>query len=128
MALGTALPGLVHWVHTGRRSTVGHQTAGNTITVTGALLTLRRLKVLSQLIHHPSVLATDPLAAGAAVCGVVAHMDAGGRQRRALGAGARRAFGCALALGAVVRVQEIPLTHVVNAPVGLTGALLLPGH
>lgn len=128
LALGTALPGLVHWVYTGRRGTVRHQTAGNAISVTGALFTLRGLKVLPQLIHHPSVLAADPLAARAAVCGVVAHMDAGGRERRALGAGTRSTFCRALALGAVVGVQEIPLSHVVNAPVGLTGALLLPGH
>lgn len=128
LALGTALPRLVHWVHTGRRGTVCHQTAGDAISVTGALLTLRGLEVLSQLVHHCSVLTADPLAAGATVSGIVAHMDAGGRERRALSAGTRRALSRALALCAVVRVQEIPLSYIVNAPVGLTGALLLTSH
>lgn len=89
---------------------------------------LAHLEVLPQLVHHPSVLAADLLAPGAAVAGVVADMDARGRQRGALGAGARGALGRALALGAVVRVQEVPFPHVVDAAVGLTGVLRLPGH
>lgn len=62
------------------------------------------LEILPQLVHHPSVLAADLLAPGAAVGGVVANMDAGSRESRALGARADGAVGGALALGAVVRV------------------------
>lgn len=55
-------------------------------------------------------------------------MDARRRQRRALGAGARGALRGAFALGAVVRIQEVPFPDKVNAAVVLTGAFLLPGH
>lgn len=128
LAFRTAFSRLVQRVDTWWRGTICNQTAGNAITVTIALLTFGGLEVLPQLVDHPSVLAADSLAAGAAVCGIVAHMDAGGRQGRALSTCTRRALCRALALGTVVRVQEIPLPDVVNAPVGLTGALLVRVH
>lgn len=58
----------------------------------------------------------------------MAHMDACGRQRGALSAGTCRALRGALTLCAVIRVQKVPFPDVVNAAVGLAGALLLPGH
>lgn len=86
------------------------------------------LEVLAQLVHHPSVLAADLLTPGAAVRGVVAHVDARRRERGALRARADGALGGALALGAVVRVQEVPLPQVIGAAVSLAGVLLLPWH
>lgn len=86
---------------------------------------MSHLEILSQLVHHPSVLAADLLAPGAAVGGIVAHMDAGGREGGALGAGAHGPLRGALALGAVIRVQKIPLSHVVSTAVGLADILLL---
>lgn len=85
------------------------------------------LEVLLQLVHHSSVLTTDLFAPGAAVGGVVAHVDARGRERGALCAGTRRAPGGAFALGAVVGVQKIPFPHEVHAAVGVAGAFLLSG-
>lgn len=55
----------------------------------------------------------------------MAHMDAGGREGCALGAGAHGPLRGALALGAVIQVQKVPLPHVVNTAVGLAGILLL---
>lgn len=86
------------------------------------------LKVLPQVVHHSSVLTADLLAPRAAVGGVVADMDARSREGGALGAGTRRALRGALALCAMVRVQKVPFSHVVDAAVGLAGAVLLRGH
>lgn len=86
------------------------------------------LEVLPQLVHHSSVLTPDLLAPGAAVGGVVADMDACSRERGALSAGTCGALSGALTLGAVIRVQKIPFSHVVYAAVSLAGAFLLSGH
>lgn len=123
----TAFARLVDRVDTWWRRTICNQTAGNAITVTGALLTFRRLEVLSQLVHHSSVLTADLLTPGAAVGGIVADMDACSRQRGALSAGTCRTLGGALTLSAMVRVQKIPFPNKVYAPVCLAGALLLSG-
>lgn len=86
------------------------------------------LEVLAQFVHDSSVLAAYLLAPGAAVGGVVADMDAGSRQRGALGTEAHAALCGALTLRAVVRVQKVPFPHEVNAAVLLAGAFLLPRH
>lgn len=86
------------------------------------------LEVLAQFVHDSSVLAAYLLAPGAAVGGVVADMDAGSRQRGALGAETHRALCGALTLRAVVRVQKVPFPHEVYAAVLFAGAFLLPRH
>lgn len=83
------------------------------------------LKVLPKLVHHPSVLTPDFLAPGAAVGRVVANVNARSRERGAFSAGTHGALRGALTLGAVIRVQEIPFSHVVYAAIGFAGALLL---
>lgn len=85
------------------------------------------LEVLPQFVNHSSVLTPDLLAPGAAVGGVVADMDARGRERGALSAGTCGALSGAFTLGAVIGVQKIPFPHEVYAAVGLAGALLLLG-
>lgn len=77
------------------------------------------LEMLPQLIHLSTVLTANPFAAWAAVAGVVADVNAGRWQSGAVCAGAGGPLRCALALGAVVTVQEIPLPNVVQAPVGI---------
>lgn len=128
LAFRAAFARLVDGVDTRWRSAICNQTAGNAIIVTSALLTLRRLEVLTQVVHLSPILTPYLLAPGTAVGGVVADMDACSRERGALSPGARRALGGTLTLGAVIRVQKIPFPHVVYAAVGLAGALLLPGY
>lgn len=55
-------------------------------------------------------------------------MDAGGREGCALRAGAGGALRGALTLGAVVRVQEEPLSNEVDGAIGLAGAVVVSGH
>lgn len=85
------------------------------------------LEVVAELVDLSPVLAADPLAARAAVARVVAHVDAGGGQCGALCPRAHRALRRALTLRAVLRVQEVPLTHIVHRAVRLTRPVL-PGH
>lgn len=85
------------------------------------------LEVLAQVVHLSTVFTADPLAARTAVTRVVAHVDAGGGQRSALCPRAHRSLRRALTLRAVLRVQEVPLTHVVDRAVSLTCAVL-PCH
>lgn len=82
------------------------------------------LEALAELVHLSVVLTADPLAARAAVARVVAHVDAGGGQRGAFCLHAHRSLRRALALRAVLRVQEVPLTHVVHEAVRLASAVL----
>lgn len=79
------------------------------------------LEALAQVVHDSSVLAAYLLAPGAAVGGVVAHMDTGSRQSGALGAVTNGAIYGALTLRAVVRVQKVQFPHVVNAAVFFAG-------
>lgn len=55
----------------------------------------------------------------------MANVDTCSWERGAFSAGTHGALSGALTLSAVIRVQEIPFSHVVNAAIGLAGALLL---
>lgn len=82
------------------------------------------LERVAQVVHDSSVLAAYLLAPGAAVGGVVADMDAGSRQRGALGAETNGAFCGALTLLALV--QKVPFPHEVNPAVFLADSFRRP--